>query len=115
VYPADGELQLPAFGAKAPWPELLASARGDRVLLIMVRHGEAWENVNPLSNDQCEFMYEGTTINNLDSDLDDVGVQQARDLNSLLRSDSPYSTSNSSRTWFAAMGLANKVQSMHFF
>ena len=109
VYPPEGELQLPLFGAKIPWPDIMQElVAAPRVLLIMIRHGEAWENVNPLSNGHCEFLYEGQVINNLDSDLDPAGVGQAQDLNSLFRSDSPYGA-NDTRSWFDALELTNKV------
>lgn len=111
VYPSEGELQLPLFGAKIPWPDVMQELTADsnRVLLIMIRHGEAWENVNPLSNDHCEFLFEGHVINNFDSDLDPAGIRQAQDLNSLLRSDAPYAA-NGTRSWFDALELSNKVK-----
>jgi hypothetical protein len=79
----------------------------NRILLIMIRHGEAWENINPLPNSECEFEYDGQIIQNFDSDLDDKGVDQAKTLNSLFRSYSFEQHSNI--TWFEALGLKDKV------
>lgn len=110
VIPAVGEVQLYNFGAKLPWPKVLEelTAVPNRVLLVMIRHGEAWENVNPLSNDHCQFPYQGSLIDNIDSDLDDAGVEQARTLNDLLRSAYQPATNNT-KSWFEALGLSNKV------
>lgn len=108
--PPAAELQLPNFGAKLPWPLILdtLTSASNRVLLLMIRHGEAWENINPLPNSACQFPYEKSMVPNLDSDLDDVGVEQAKQLNSLLKSDSSYANDRT-QSWFDSMGLTNKV------
>ena len=118
-------MQLPNFGALQPWSDILSlltkerkegkGHHSHRVLLVMIRHGEAWENLNPLPNSQCEFEYDDEIIQNFDSDLSDKGVQQAKDLNALLTSDAKAvsgdvnATTSTSMTWFEAMGLDNKV------
>lgn len=114
VTPAGDSLQLPNFGALRPWSDILDMVEGQQsrsLLLIMIRHGEAWENLNPLPNSECEFEYEGNTIQNFDSDLSDAGVSQAQQLNSLLREEAPGSELN--KTWFDTLGLRNKVD-VHF-
>jgi hypothetical protein len=105
IYPESGEKQLPSFGANYPWADILDMLNEQRILLIMIRHGEAWENINPYTNDVCEFEIDGQTIQNFDSRLDLTGIKQAIDLNNLLLSKE---TNNSSSTWFDVMGLTNK-------
>jgi len=112
VTPSGNSLQLPNFGALRPWSEILDMLQvadqqsSDRLLVIMIRHGEAWENLNPSPNSECEFEYEGNIIQNFDSDLSDAGVSQAQQLNSLLREMAPGKDQN--LTWFEALGLSNK-------
>lgn len=111
ISPEGDDLQLPSFGALIPWPEILHLAEDpSRILLVMVRHGQAWENLNPYGNDLCEFDYEGETIQNFDSALSPAGEQQAQDLNSLLRSPAPSDQSpndDGNASWYEAMGLGN--------
>jgi hypothetical protein len=122
VQPQGDSKQLPNFGALRPWPEILSLletesehekesseiSRGggrQRLLLVMIRHGEAWENLNPLPNSACEFEYEGKVIQNFDSDLSDTGREQAEQLNELLRKEA---AGQEGVTWFEAMGLNNQ-------
>jgi hypothetical protein len=122
VQPQGDSKQLPNFGALRPWPEILSLletesehekesseiSRGggrQRLLLVMIRHGEAWENLNPLPNSACEFEYEGKVIQNFDSDLSDTGREQAEQLNELLREEA---AGQEGVTWFEAMGLNNQ-------
>lgn len=123
VYPADNSLQLENFGALIPWEEILDMVvnNSSRRLLIMMRHGQAWENLNPGNNSACEFELEGLTIQNFDSELTPLGVAEALRLNSLLKS--PYLPSSGSSagtfmnpvatatanetTWFEAIGLSD--------
>lgn len=109
VTPTNGSKQLPSFGALQPWSDILnlLDDAPNRILLVMVRHGEAWENVNPYSNDVCEFDYNGETIQNFDSALDFEGIEQCHDLNYLLHEQSN-DVSNSRATWFETMGLTHK-------
>lgn len=109
VYPESGSLQLPSFGALKPWSEILSelSGRPDRKLLIMIRHGQAWENLNPLSNSECEFELNGEIIQNFDSPLSPTGFEQASSLNSLFKSYSDESANKS--TWFETIGLSGKA------
>jgi hypothetical protein len=122
VQPQGDSKQLPNFGALRPWPDILSLletesehekesseiSRGggrQRLLLVMIRHGEAWENLNPLPNSACEFEYEGKVIQNFDSDLSDTGREQAEQLNELLRKEA---AGQEGVTWFEAMGLNNQ-------
>lgn len=104
VYPADGE-QLPNFGANIPWKDILGMVQNNvsRRLIVMVRHGQAWENLNPDGNDKCTFMLNGEVIQNFDSALSTEGVEQAKNLNVLFGSDSG---KGSGLKWFDELGLA---------
>lgn len=76
----------------------------------MIRHGQAYENLNPESNENCEFMYENEIIQNFDSVLSPDGIQQTIDLNNLLKSISPPEQSNNQNlTWFETIGLNNQL------
>jgi broad specificity phosphatase PhoE len=111
VYPDEGSLQLENFGALVPWSEILKMADApSSKLLIMTRHGQAWENLNPYSNSLCEFELGGNVIPNFDSPLTPLGIDEARQLNEILLS--PYNSSltryeGESLSWFEAMGLDN--------
>lgn len=105
VVPSDGEYQLPNFGALTSWDDILETLEhsADQRLLILIRHGQAYENLNPTSNSNCEFILDGEIIQNFDSPLSPEGQQQVQDLNDLFRS--PVSNS-SDKTWFETVGLA---------
>lgn len=47
--------------------------RPSRKLIILIRHGQAWENLNPYGNDLCEFQLNNQTIPNFDSPLTPLG------------------------------------------
>lgn len=109
VYPANEYLQLPNFGAKLSWDEILTLVRDvnyKRKLLIMIRHGEAWENLNPIGNNNCEFNYNGEIIQNFDSALSPLGINQSTQLNILLNSFSLVD-GRSNISWFDTIGLSN--------
>jgi len=108
VYPESGSYQLPAFGATKPWSDILSMLTGhpERKLLIMIRHGQAWENLNPLSNSECEFELDGEIIQNFDSPLTPMGIDQAIELKTLFKSISEESSNKS--TWFETIGLTNR-------
>jgi broad specificity phosphatase PhoE len=112
VYPEKGNLQLENFGALNSWTEIVrfVNAHSSHKLLIMIRHGQAWENLNPYSNSLCEFQLNGVTIPNFDSPLTPLGEQEAVQLHDFLAS-SYYNASstknNETMTWFEAMGLYN--------
>jgi broad specificity phosphatase PhoE len=104
VEPKKGELQLENFGALKPWKsirKILRSSSNYR-LLIMIRHGEAWENLNPTFNSNCQFNFEGQVIDNFDSPLSPLGLQQAKNLNNLLKAPS---LEGSTESWFETLGL----------
>ena len=111
IYPLENETQLPNFGAIKPWFEILSQLKmhPNRKLLIMIRHAEAWENLNPLGNDHCEFEDEnGEIIQNFDSLISPAGFQQTQVLNELLRSLAPGDQNeNQNLTWYETMGLLN--------
>lgn len=114
IYPPAGQLQLDNFGATIPWNNIIKLLNNSsRRLLVMIRHAQAWENLNPNPNYVCEFEYEGRVIQNFDSALSTEGVEQARALNSILRSSSALPgkelASQSEKTWFQAMGLENEL------
>jgi phosphohistidine phosphatase SixA len=112
IYPDAEALQLPNFGASIAWSQILSILQDNpsTVLLVMIRHGEAWENINPLGNDACEFDYNGQTIENFDSALDPRGIQQAIDLNTLLRSypEGRFNDTSTATNWYETMGLSGK-------
>jgi broad specificity phosphatase PhoE len=103
VLPEGGSYQLENFGALKPWSAILQelSYHVDQRLLIMIRHAEAQENLNPTPNSNCEFTYNGATIQNFDSPLSDDGITQAKALNELFRS----SSTNPSKSWYETIGL----------
>ena len=102
--PEQGEYQLKNFGALKPWKTIfkLLNSSPEHRLLIMIRHGQAWENLNPTSNSNCEFNFEGKVIQNFDSSLTPLGKVQSETLNILLKSPS---LENPRETWFEALGL----------
>jgi broad specificity phosphatase PhoE len=104
VYPEDGQLQLPSFGATKPWEDIvdLVSNNSSRRLVIMVRHGQAWENLNPDGNDKCNFTRNGETINNFDSTLSTDGITQSQQLQTLFKS-----YTNNGKSWFDRIGLSS--------
>jgi broad specificity phosphatase PhoE len=108
VQPKPGSYQLENFGALTSWENILQQLQEDprRRLLIMVRHGQAWENLNPTPNSNCEFTLNGDIIENFDSPLTPQGIDQAQSLNQILRS--PASNSSSS-TWFETLGLTQET------
>lgn len=111
IQPTDPLLQLPNFGAKISWNKILAMLQesAQRKLLILIRHGEAWENLNPLSNDHCEFLYENQIIQNFDSPLSPRGIEQALELNELLHSPAPSDQNNNQNmTWYETIGLLDQ-------
>jgi broad specificity phosphatase PhoE len=103
VEPAANQTQLANFGALKAWPDILNMLHNQpqRKLLILIRHGQAWENLNP-DNTQCTFEYGGQWHNNVDSPLNPTGQQQASALNRLL-----LSPANATATWFETIGLLN--------
>jgi broad specificity phosphatase PhoE len=103
ILPENGSYQLDNFGALRAWTEILQelSYHANQRLLIMIRHAEAWENLNPTSNSNCEFTYNGATIQNFDSPLSDDGITQAKALNQLFRS----SSNSPSKSWYETIGL----------
>jgi broad specificity phosphatase PhoE len=111
IYPLENETQLLNFGATKPWSELLSQLKlfPNRKLIIMIRHAEAWENLNPLGNDHCEFKDEnGEVIQNFDSLISPAGFDQTQVLNELLRSIAPEDQNeNQKLTWYETMGLTN--------
>lgn len=108
IQPMNTSQQLPNFGAKIPWKRILSmlSKSMKRKLLILIRHGEAWENLNPLSNDHCEFLYEEEIIQNFDSILTPNGILQSQELNQLLHSIADPTVSN--MTWYETIGLLHQ-------
>lgn len=104
VQPIEGSYQLDNFGALISWDNILNELKRDprQRLLIMVRHGQAWENLNPTSNANCEFTLDGHIIQNFDSPLTPKGIEQSKSLNSIFRSQV---ANNSSMTWFENIGL----------
>lgn len=111
VYPAENELQLPNFGAIQPWTDILELLNEkNRKLLILIRHAQAWENLNPTENSNCEFTYNNEVIQNFDSPLSETGKEQTKQLNELFRSISPSEqSSNQNLTWFETIGLKNQL------
>lgn len=109
VKPDEGSYQLENFGALKPWDEILTTLKQspNNRLLILIRHGQAWENLNPTSNANCEFTLGGKTIQNFDSELSPEGRRQANDLNAILTSTASSNTSsNNNLTWYETIGLA---------
>jgi broad specificity phosphatase PhoE len=102
VLPAEGELNLPNFGATIPWEDILSLVENNssRRLVVMVRHAQAWENLNHEGNDKCNFTLNGEVISNFDSALSTDGSKQGQDLNDLLSS-----VSDNGNTWFERLGL----------
>jgi hypothetical protein len=116
IHPLEGEIQSENFGATMPWNDVLNLVNGSRRLLIMIRHAQAWENLNPLPNSACEFEYDGETVQNFDSALSPEGERQAEELNSLFASPSDQSPTSrrprhsaSTTTWFEALGLSRSL------
>lgn len=112
VEPVDGSLQLKNFGALHTWENIhrILQQTPHQRLLILIRHGQAWENLNPGSNSNCEFTLNGSVIQNFDSPLTPEGQAQAQSLNSLLRSPAAgtSSTANSTISWFETLGLTQE-------
>lgn len=112
VYPINNLLQLNNFGSIKKWYEIneILHEKKGRKLLIMIRHAQAWENLNPLSNENCEFIYNNKIIQNFDSTLSDEGLKQTIKLNKILNSIAPFDqTNNQNLTWFETMGLNNQI------
>jgi broad specificity phosphatase PhoE len=112
LYPDENQTQLPNFGSIFPWSKLLSmvSDQPNRKLLIMIRHAQAWENLNPTSNSNCEFEYNEEMIPNFDSALSPEGFEQTEILNQLLHSMAPVDQTNEQNlTWFETMGLAGQL------
>jgi broad specificity phosphatase PhoE len=106
VKPEDGSYQLESFGALESWENILQtlSESSSRRLLILIRHGQAWENLNPTKNNAlCEFELDGQTVQNFDSPLTPLGQQQSQDLNSLFLS--PAANSSTTKSWYETLGL----------
>lgn len=113
IYPLDNQTQLVNFGAINSWSDILSqlkvsSHQRTRKLLILIRHAEAWENLNPLGNENCEFEMNEEMIQNFDSLITPTGFEQTQVLNELLRSVAPKDQNeNQNLTWYETMGLIN--------
>ena len=107
VKPPVGSYQLDNFGALTSWNDIMKQLEQspDQRLLIMVRHGQAWENLNPTPNSNCEFALNGEVIQNFDSPLSPEGLQQAQALNELFRSPASNETN---KTWYETIGLTQE-------
>ena len=110
IQPPVGSYQLENFGALTPWDNIQRQLKENpnQRLLIMIRHGQAWENLNPTSNSNCEFTLNGEVIQNFDSPLTPTGYDQAAALNNLFRS---RSTNTSDLTWFETLGFTQESSS----
>lgn len=108
VKPEDGSYQLENFGALQPWENILSLLQqsSNQRLLLLIRHGQAWENLNPTSNENCQFELDGQTIDNFDSPLSPEGQRQAKQLNALFRSSF---SDSSNRTWYDEIGLSQST------
>jgi broad specificity phosphatase PhoE len=104
VEPKEGSYQLENFGALVSWDSILQllAENPNRRLLILIRHGQAWENLNPTSNANCEFELNGKTIQNFDSPLTPLGREQAANLNAMFLAPA---SNDSTKTWFETIGL----------
>jgi len=103
--PSAGASQLDNFGALSSWDNILHQLQDSpdqQRLLILIRHAQAWENLNPTSNANCEFSLDNEIIENFDSPLTPKGIEQANALNQLLRS---VASNDSTKTWFETIGL----------
>jgi broad specificity phosphatase PhoE len=113
LYPDENQTQLSNFGSILPWSDVLSMVTADhpnRKLLIMIRHAQAWENLNPTSNSNCEFEYNEQMIQNFDSELSPEGYEQAEILNELLHSLAPAEQNHQHNlTWFETLGLVNRL------
>lgn len=112
VLPPDNNIQLNNFGLKIKWFDLLTKLNENKKLklLIMIRHAEAYENLNPYNNTICNFILDDRIINNFDSEITDNGYIQSNNLNNLFQSISPNEQSNNQNiTWFETIGLKNQI------
>jgi len=94
--------QLPLLGATKPWPDILSSVNDapDQKLLLLLRHGLAFENLSP-NNSVCEFELDGRTVVNWDSGLTTTGREQASNASVFLHSAAP-----TGESWSSMLGLA---------
>lgn len=83
IYPKEGEYQLENFGVSKEDYSLIKQSisSGNSKLILMIRHGQAWENLNPIGNENCEFELEGQKVQNFDSPLTPLGHDQTKYLN----------------------------------
>jgi broad specificity phosphatase PhoE len=72
----------------------------------MIRHAQAFENLNPTANSACTFELDGESIDNFDSAITPLGEEQAASLNKLFKSSSH---ELGDLTWFETVGLEGQL------
>eukprot|EP00658_Telonema_sp_P-2_P039484 TRINITY_DN28246_c0_g1_i7.p1 TRINITY_DN28246_c0_g1~~TRINITY_DN28246_c0_g1_i7.p1 ORF type:complete len:390 (-),score=40.73 TRINITY_DN28246_c0_g1_i7:333-1502(-) len=80
--------QLPNLGAMRPWSDIMSSVSTDpdQKLLLLLRHGQALENLAP-NNTLCNFTVDNILEENWDSRLTLTGTAQAANVSTWLSSE----------------------------